>query len=167
MLGGGHVIALEKSVFDIERMLKETETPVVDDELQRDSPASKAAKFPLLQAAKGELPGILFRANLVASKLQGSDPDKTSFVYTQQGPYASLNLDATDKAVWKSMARLDNNSWLAGSLKSDDYAALEGKSVIAQGNFGEGKVTLMTFDPTFRGFSWDGVGIFKSLLLDD
>jgi hypothetical protein len=167
MLGGGHVIALEKSVFDIERMLKETETPVVDDELQRDSPASKAAKFPLLQAAKGELPGILFRANLVASRLQGSDPDKTSFVYTQQGPYASLNLDATDKAVWKSMARLDNNSWLAGSLKSDDYAALEGKSVIAQGNFGEGKVTLMTFDPTFRGFSWDGVGIFKSLLLDD
>jgi len=167
LLGGGHMIALGKSVFDVERIINRIEIPVVDEGFLREPSGLALDKFPILQIAKGELPGVLFRADLVPEKLKSPARPVKSFVYTQQGPFAAMNLDTTDRSVWKPIARIGRSSWLAGYLMAEDYASMDGKSVIAQGSIGDGKVTLMTFDPTFRGYSWDSIGVLKSVLLSD
>jgi hypothetical protein len=167
LLGGGHMIAMGKSVFDVERIINRIEIPVIDEEFQRALPKSAVDKFPILKIATGDIPGVLFRADFVPENLKSLATTAKSFVYTQQGPFAAMNLDTTDRSVWRPIARLSSSSWLAGYLMAEDYTSMDGKSVIAQGSIGDGKVTLMTFDPTFRGYSWDGIGVLKALLLSN
>lgn len=165
LLGGGHLIAIGSSVFDVQRVLKPIELPVVEDDYARVPPDSKFSKFPDLQVAKSDVPGVLFRANLVRENLKTASKIAKNFAYTQQGSFCAMDLDSTDSSIWRPIAKLQEASWLAGYLPEEDNAIMAGKSVIAQGFIGHGKVTLMTFDPTFRGYSWDAVSVLKAILL--
>lgn len=165
LLGGGHIIAIGSSVFDAERIVKPIDLPGVDKDLAEAASGVKFSEFPDLQLAKSDVPGVLFRANLVRENLKTSSKIAKNFVYTQQGAFCAMDLGSTDSSIWKPIAKLNEASWLAGYLPEEDNAMMVGKSVIAQGFIGDGKVTLMTFDPTFRGYSWDAVSIFKALLL--
>jgi hypothetical protein len=165
LLGGGHIIAIGSSVFDAERIVRPIDLPGVDKDLAEAALGVKFSEFPDLQLAKSDVPGVLFRANLVRENLKTSSKIAKNFVYTQQGAFCAMDLGSTDSSIWKPIAKLNEASWLAGYLPEEDNAMMVGKSVIAQGFVGDGKVTLMTFDPTFRGYSWDAVSIFKALLL--
>lgn len=165
LLGGGHLIAIGSSVFDAQRIVKQIDIPVVEDDFARVLPDSKFSKFPDLQVAKSDVPGVLFRANLVRENFKTASKIAKNFSYTQQGSLCAMDLGSTDPSVWRPIAKLHESSWLAGYLPEEDNAMMVGRSVIAQGFIGDGTVTLMPFDPTFRGYSWDAVSILKAILL--
>ncbi len=165
LLGGGHIIAIGSSVFEAERLVKPMELPVIENDFARVPVDSKFTKFPDLHIAKSDVPGVLFRADLVRENFKTASTTAKNFVYTQQGSFCAMDLDLTDPSIWRPIAKLHEASWLAGYLPAEDNALMTGKSVIAQGFIGDGKVTLMTFDPTFRGYSWDAVSVLKAILL--
>jgi len=171
LLNGGHIIAIAKSIPAVEMLSNQLEVTLRDEEaIAAVKPKITRTDFPELEMAIGELPGVLFRAEVEADSsiellLGKRDFGKRSFNYIQQGELFAVRPSSELDTRWKPIARLNSSSWLAGFVADTDRTRFDNQVVIAEGLFRDGKITLLTFDPTFRAQTWDGISLLRAMLL--
>ncbi len=135
---GGHVVLIGGAVASLESIVS----------FNSDEKDPKSVVSPVN--------GVILEAQLGSNGFWSRALGKKSLTVFQNDPMWPI----TQGAILK----LSDTTLLAGYLPESDRNRIKGETVLGQTKVGQGMVTAMTFDPTFRGHYWSTIGLLKHIL---
>jgi hypothetical protein len=117
-----------------------------------DEPVKATPSQPLLS----ESAGVILEAKL------------NSNLWWKSGVTQSTIRLFQSESLWpiagESILKLSDSPLVAGYLRDSELEKIAGKAVMARSKVGNGYITAITFNPTFRGHYWGTIGLLREVI---
>jgi hypothetical protein len=145
---GGHAVLLGGSLSILDALTSKTAT---NKELTPfDEP--KEARKPILPSSDG----IILESRPFGKHMLKDALGNRSILVYQSDSLWPINEGAILKLIEKPL--------VAGYLKDADQSKIAERTVMGVSKVGQGLVTSMTFNPTFRGHYWGTIGLLREVI---